>query len=134
LLLLSAPGPGPFFIWTGTVEANRPPSAAEVADTARSMATMLSRVLSSPSVNIHLADWNDLDPAGIGERAVMYGFQHRRQDIDASGDGALVVFSRGTLLSFLMVLSLDGRANTDLRQYARLLGARMAGAAPSGAR
>ena len=42
-----------------------------------------------------------------------------------TGDGALAVFSRGNMVSYVMMLNVDGRAASDLRQYAGMLDGRV---------
>jgi hypothetical protein len=101
------------------------------------LAEDLSDFLDRSMNPLELSDWADLDTAGLGEFARVYGFRTRTTQ-NATGDGALAVFSRGNLVSYVMMLNLDGQAATDLRQYAGMLDGRVqrdlatrAGAQPS---
>jgi hypothetical protein len=78
--------------------------------------------------SVQISDWDELDPAGLGDQAALYTFRARVMDREGSADGAVAVFSRGEIVSILILLNGDGRASTDLRQLARVLDARMADA------
>jgi hypothetical protein len=78
-----------------------------------------------------VSDWHLLTTPGIGEGAAFYGFHYQmsaetaRAGFPAEGEGSLGIFSRGSTLTWLMVLSPDSRAAGDLESYARLLDARI---------
>jgi len=82
-------------------------------------------VFSRSAVPLELGDWDELDSAGLGEFARVYGFEFRAPEVERPGDGALAAFNQGNLVTYLAVMSFDGRAVTDLRQYARLVDGRV---------
>ena len=121
MLQRTTPGVGPIFIWSATFKATTPVTDERVDRWSRDMATVFGRHFR----DVTMTDWETLDPAGIGDQATMYSFRFQLVDSDGSGDGAMIVFSRGDTVSVIATLSGDGRATVDLRQYAHLVDGRM---------
>jgi hypothetical protein len=121
-ILHDGPGAGPFYLWSAVYEAVPPAiTDARLERLARDATVVLSRSM----VPLDLSDWDELDPAGLGEFARVYGFEFRAPEVERPGDGALAAFNHGNVVTYLAILSFDGRAVTDLRQYARLLDGRI---------
>jgi hypothetical protein len=116
---------GPLVVWSVTFEMPEPATAADVEQLALALAGDLTRN-SADQENTRLADWHDMDPAGLGDHATMYGFRAGALDSnDLPADGVLVMFARGTMVAGLLVMGTDGRTILDARQYARLVEARI---------
>ena len=115
-------GVGPFYLWSAVYEAVPPAiTDARLERLARDLTVLFSR----SAAPLDLSDWDELDPAGLGEFARVYGFEFRAPEVERAGDGALAAFNHGNVVTYLAVMSFDGRAITDLRQYARLLDGRI---------
>jgi hypothetical protein len=114
---------GPILIQSIILEAGEPLSQETVTAMAHSLAATLTRETGTAA---QLRDWDELDPAGIGERAVLYSFRMHLLERDVAADAAFAVFTRGDLLGMVVLVNGDGRATTDLRQYAHVLDTRLA--------
>jgi hypothetical protein len=121
MLQRTTAGTGPVFIWTATFKPTTPVTDERLDRWSRDMATVFGRYFR----DVTMTDWETLDPAGIGEQATMYSFRFQLVESEGSGDGALVVFSRGDTVSLIATLSGDGRSTVDLRQYAQMVDGRM---------
>jgi len=108
-------------IWSATFNATTPVTEERLDRWSRDLATLFARRFRG----VTMTDWQTLDPAGIGDQATMYSFGFQLVEADGTGDGAMVVFSRGDTVSVLATLNDDGRATVDLRQYAHILDGRM---------
>jgi hypothetical protein len=121
-MLRSGAGAGPVYIWSAVYEAIPPAVTDERLERlARDIAVLISR----SATPLELSDWDELDPAGLGDFARVYGFEFRSPDVDRRGDGALAAFNHGNVVAYLAVMSFDGRAVTDLRQYGRTISGRI---------
>ena len=84
------------------------------------------------SSNLTFEGWQETAPAAVGERSRMYSFRYQANE-DASiagsdlaeGDGAMVVFERGGHLAIVLILTVDGTAEANARQYAGIADGRM---------
>jgi hypothetical protein len=116
---------GPLLVWSVTFEVPQPATAAEVEQLTLALAGDLTRN-SAEQENTRLADWHEMDPAGLGEHAMMYGFRAGTLDSnELPAEGVLVMFARGTMVAGILVMGTDGRTILDARQYARLVEARI---------
>jgi hypothetical protein len=115
-------GVGPWLVWSGTFHSANPVTVERIARWHDQVATVWGRAYGADVV---FKDWAELDPVDVGDHAIMYEFRYEVADTDIRGEGALVVFSRGDLVTFLGTLQSDARTTVDLRQYARLLDARV---------
>jgi hypothetical protein len=123
LLVRNGAGPGPRVILSGTERLDEPSDAASFAAHAESQLEQLTRFLRREG--LELSAWEELDPAGIGEQALMYRFLYVATGSTFNGFGAVLVFSRGTAVSTMLLLD-DGAGFTlDLRRYARIVDARL---------
>jgi hypothetical protein len=112
---------GPVFLWSATFEASSPVTEERLDRWSRELATAFSRHFRGAT----MTDWETLDPTGIGEQATLYRFRLQLVEAEGSGDGALVVFSRGDTVSVLAAVNVDGRSAADVRQYAQVVDGRM---------
>ena len=119
----TGPAVGPALIQSVILQVAEPLPEDAVTAMAHSLAGALTREAGTAA---QLRDWDELDPAGIGDRAVLYGFRIQLLERDVAADAALAVFTRGDLLGVVVLVSGAGRATTDLRQYAHILDARLA--------
>ena len=126
LIRRAAAGPGPIIVWSAAYQVRMPLTQQDVAALATNLTTAVTRVLGE---SFELRGWEELDRAGLGEHGVLYSFTYRMRDREFTGDGALLVFSRDDIVSYLMTMNADGRATVDLRQYGRLIDGRIARAA-----
>lgn len=128
----TVPGLAPIWIWTVTFQVSVPVTDERIGRWGDDLARSLSRDF-GPSLDrsvgapVLLRDWADLNPAGLGEHATMYRFRYQQLEDTTAGDGALVVFSRGDVVSVLAALGTTGRADADLVPLARIVDARVAG-------
>jgi hypothetical protein len=121
-ILRAGAGVGPVYLWSAVYEAIPPAMTdARLERLARDVTVVFSR----STAPLELSDWDELDPAGLGEFARVYSFEFRAPDVERPGDGGLAAFTQGNLVTYLAVMSFDGRALTDLRQYARVLEGRV---------
>jgi hypothetical protein len=119
----TAAGVGPGMLTVLTYQLNRPVRMDDVADDARLIIAALVR--GADSANMRYSDWDALDPAGLGDHATLYSYRVEPLDGSGRGDGAVAVFARGDVVTIMNALSFDGRATIDLRQYARIVDARI---------
>src|SRR5712692_6679303 len=83
-------GAGPFYLWSAVYEAIPPAMTdARLERLARDVTVIFSR----SAVPLELSDWDELDPAGLGEFARVYGFEFRAPEVERPGDGALAAFN-----------------------------------------
>jgi hypothetical protein len=114
---------GPVLVLSWAFQEATTPDEGYIARLGRDAAHFLTRYFQSV---MHLSDWDDLDPAGIGEQAALFSFRYELLETGRTGDGALAVFSRNAVISVVATFNLNGRATTDLRQYARIVDSRLA--------
>jgi hypothetical protein len=114
----SGPGAGPYSVWSAVFDPGTAITQDDVDVLARDLATLFSRSLAPV---IEATDWEPLDPEGLGEHAAVYSFSTLEPEGNFPGDGAFAVFSRNGLITYLRLLSADGRAVADLRRFARLM-------------
>lgn len=115
-------GIGAYWYWSVTYQAPTTPTDESVNRASRNIAVILSRTFGE---NVHLSDWQDQDPAGLGDIASLRTFHYQNLNSGYEADGALVVLSRGDIVSVLAALSTDGRVTGDAHRYARLLDSRI---------
>jgi hypothetical protein len=127
----TVPGLAPTWIWTATFQVSMPVTEERIARWADDLVIALSldfgpsldRSVGAPVV---FSDWADPDPIGLGEYARLYRFRYQRLEDNGAGNGALVVFSRGDVVSVLAALGTAGRADVDLVPLARVVDERVA--------
>jgi tetratricopeptide (TPR) repeat protein len=142
MLARTDPGPGPRVVISMVLHDQAQPSEEDFARSRRQMAERFSEG-AVRNQNVELSDVEELDASGLGERAALWRFQYREVDAasaagdadpDDYGDGAMAIIHRGDLMSFLMVMSVDGRSTADIRQLARTVDQRMMQALAPGER
>jgi len=142
MLVRTDPGPGPAVVISMALYDQRLPSDEEFARSRRQTVEQFGEG-AVRNQNIELSDVEELDASGLGEKAALFRFRYREvdeatpttdADPDEYGDGAMALIHRGNLMSFLMVMSVDGRATVDTRQLASIVDQRMIEALALGAR
>jgi hypothetical protein len=133
-LLTRNDGAGPLIVYSMTFQARGRVPQADIRRLADETYANLSDVLAR-TIQIELTGVETLGYPGVGDVAAMRRFGFRVPNVNGEGDGALVTFAREDYVAVLATLSTDGRAVTDVRQYARIVDARVqteqAGAASS---
>ena len=124
----AGPGAGPYSVWSAVFEPGVVVTQDDVEGLARDLATLFSRSLAPV---IEATDWEAQDPEGLGEHAAVYSFSTLEPEGNFPGDGAFAVFSRHGLITYLRLLSADGRATADLRRFARLMDDRIQRTVPA---
>ena len=93
--------------------------------------------------DVQLSDWASVDASGLGDRASLTSFRYRTTPLagaeagplaatlPAQGEGAFALFSRGDLLSALVVFGTDSQVLQDARQYAARVDARLQAQGPT---
>jgi hypothetical protein len=82
---------------------------------------------------LRMRDITTLDVADLGERALLYHFRFQdaaagRTTVASAGHGGLVIFSRGEIAAYLLILDSQPVSTQDLEHYAAIVDVRMADA------
>ena len=112
---------GPGWIWSASYERITTPTEENVARAGEEIAAILSRRLGSSAV---LGDWEGIETHEPGEHVVLYSFTYQRLESGSVSNGALIVFSRGNVVSAVAVIGDDTSLAADAVRLARIVDTR----------
>src|SRR5205085_266804 len=89
-----------------------------IAKAGQDIAAILARRLGNTAL---LGDWDGIETHEPGDHVILYHFTYQRFDNDAASQGALLVFSRGNLVSVVGVIGNDNYVAADAVRLARVM-------------